>query len=146
MKKIIYYIIPLLSFFFVSCNENEELWGGEGTLKLSVSMQSSITVADTRAALSQDEQDALKANCRVRIFNGDGTLIRKYQGLSTMPSELKLASGNYSVRVTAGDSVAASRTKKFYDGSKSFTVQKNSTTPVSVNCNITNTLDRKSVV
>ena len=140
MKKIIYYIIPLLSFFFVSCNENEDLWGGEGTLKLSVSMQSSITVADTRTALSQDEQDALKANCRVRIFNGDGTLIRKYQGLSTMPSELKLASGNYSVRVTAGDSVAASRTKKFYDGSKSFTVQKNSTTPVSVNCNITNTL------
>ena len=140
MKKIIYYIIPLLSFFFVSCNENEDLWGGEGILKLSVSMQSSITVADTRTALSQDEQDALKSNCRVRIFNGDGTLIRKYQGLSTMPSELKLASGNYSVRVTAGDSVAASRTKKFYDGSKSFTVQKNSTTPVSVNCNIANTL------
>ena len=124
----------------MACNEQEEFWDGEGTLKLSVNMQSNVSTAKTRAELTPNEQEALLENCRIRIYNGGGTLIRKYQGWNTLPSELKLSSGDYRVRITAGDSVAASFSSKYYDGSKTFTVKKGAITPVSVNCNISNTL------
>ena len=103
-------------------------------------MENSVKVVGTRAALSTVEQDSLKNISRIRIYDGDGTLIRRYEGLDNVPSELKLASGNYRVRVTAGDSIPASRTRKFYQGEESFSVTKGAVVPVEVNCNIANTL------
>ena len=151
MKKIIYYFLPLLSFLFIACNEKEDIFGGEGTLQLNVSVQNSVSVVGTRA-LSSEEQNDLKASCLIEIFDSSNSLVRSYNGINNVPSPLSLLVGNYTVVVTAGESVAASFDKKYYKGEQAFTVKKSETTPVSVTCNIANTLanvafeDRKSVV
>lgn len=141
MKKIFYYILPLLSAFaFVGCSEQDDLFSGEGNVNLNVNIKNSVTVENTRAELTDEEQNYLKSICRVRLYNGDGVLIRRYEDFNTVPNLLKLNTGSYSVRVTAGDSVAASRTQKFYEGIETFNITRGVTTPVNVNCNILNTL------
>ncbi len=139
MKKIILYFLPLLSFLFIACNEKEDIFGGEGTLQLNVNVQNSVTVVGTRA-LSTDEQNALKASCLINIYDSSESLVRSYNGIGEVPSPLSLLVGNYTVVVTAGESVPASFDKKFYKGEQAFTVKKSETTPVSVVCNIANTL------
>lgn len=49
-------------------------------------------------------------------------------------------SGTYSVRVTAGDSVAASFDQRFFEGNEEFTITKGQQSPVEVKCGIANTV------
>lgn len=76
-------------------------------------MKSDIQAIATRT-LTKDEETELNENCKIRIYDTD-KLIRKYQGISNIPDNLILPSGEYHVKVTAGDSVAASFDKKFYE-------------------------------
>ena len=48
--------------------------------------------------------------------------------------------GTYSVRVTAGDSVAASFDQRFFEGNEEFTITKGQQSPVEVKCGIANTV------
>ncbi len=140
MKKYLYTLFLLLPLGLMGCSEREQ-WAedNEGSLRLNIGIESDLAVS-TRA-LSTADEDALKAACRIRIFDGE-TLIRKYEGLSTMPADgLQLMAGaNYSVRITAGDSVAAAFDKRFFEGKQPFEIVKGQTTPVSVTCKIVNTL------
>ena len=140
MKKILYYILPILCFLFVGCTEKDDIFSGEGNVSFNVNMQEGVKVVTPTRALTEAQIADLEAKCRVRLYNGNDVLIRKYDSLSTLPDILKLNVGNYSVRVTAGDSVAASFDKKFYEGTKAFAVTNGATTAVEVNCNIANTL------
>ena len=90
-------------------------------------------------SLASEEQEVLEQNCKIRIYDGE-TLIQKYQGVENVPSEIALVNGNYSVRVTAGDSVAASFEQRFFEGKKDFTITKGQVSTVEVDCGIANTV------
>ena len=134
-----YYIMTLASAILAlaSCKTDNEFIEAEGSLKLSVGVSDKVEVASR--TLSEDEQAALGNDCKIRIYNGE-TLVRKYQGLENVPSEIALMTGDYSVRVTAGDSVAASFEERFFEGKEDFTIAKGEVSSVDVNCGIVNTV------
>lgn len=139
MRKYNLYIWLLL-FVLTACQRDEYAAEvGEGTLRLTVGMKNDLKVVATRS-LTTEEEDNLKKDCKVRIYDGN-KLVRKYQGIDNIPADIVLASGeDYRVRVTSGDSVAASFDKKFYEGITPFIITKGSEVKVDVVCNIGNTV------
>ncbi len=136
MKITNFYIVTALtciSFCLGACKEDRDI----GTLQLSVGMSDKITVASR--TLSSEEQTQLEQACKVRIYN-ETSLVRKYEGTDNVPSSIPLMSGTYSVRVTAGDSVAASFDQRFFEGNEEFTITKGQQSPVEVKCGIANTV------
>lgn len=132
-------IIQLCIFIaaLVSCKEDTGIADAEGVLKLSVGVSDKVEVVSR--SLVEEEQNVLGENCKIRIYSGE-TLVQKYQGIDNLPAEIALANGNYSVRVTAGDSVAASFEQRFFEGIKEFAIAKGETSTVEVNCGIANTV------
>lgn len=118
MKRI-YQIIGLCigMGLFSSCRQEERsLYEGEGLLLLGMEVSEQVDVVSRAASAAEDNQDELKAKCKVRIYEGD-KLVRKYAGWNNVPAEgITLASRPYRVRITSGDSVAASFDRKFYEG------------------------------
>lgn len=140
MRIIKYHIavaLTCMSFCMGACKEDIDIAGEQGTLQLSVGMSDKITVASR--TLSSEEQTQLKQACKVRIYN-ETSLVRKYEGTDNVPSSIPLMSGTYSVRVTAGDSVAASFDQRFFEGNEEFTITKGQQSPVEVKCGIANTV------
>lgn len=140
MKITNFYIVTALtciSFCLGACKEDRDIAGEQGTLQLSVGMSDKITVASR--TLSSEEQAQLEQACKVRIYN-ETSLVRKYEGTDNVPSSIPLMSGTYSVRVTAGDSVAASFDQRFFEGNEEFTITKGQQSPVEVKCGIANTV------
>lgn len=121
----------------VSCKEDMGIADAEGVLKLSVGVSDKVEVVSR--SLAEEELNVLGENCKIRIYSGE-TLVQKYQGIDNLPAEIALANGNYSVRVTAGDSVAASFEQRFFEGIKEFAIAKGETSTVEVNCGIANTV------
>lgn len=138
MKKV--FLIIGIIFSLCACRqENRYLGEGEGALSLQVTMGEAVEVV-SRTSLGNEEIEALKNDCKVRIYEGD-KLIRKYSSWSSVPEKIDLSAGtDYRVRVVAGDSVSASLDKKYYEGVETFSVVDGQTTSVEVNCNIANTL------
>ena len=144
MKMKEYYLYwLLLLFFFTGCQRDEYTsTDGEGSLRLSVGMKNDLKVVVTRA-LTSEEQAILEKDCKVRIYQRekeDLKLVRKYQGVENVPADILLASGDYQVKVTAGEMVSASFDKKFYEGIKSFTITKGADVKVDVVANVGNTV------
>lgn len=140
MRIIKYHIavaLTCMSFCMGACKEDKDIAGEQGTLQLSVGMSDKITVASR--TLSSEEQTQLEQACKVRIYN-ETSLVRKYEGTDNVPSSIPLMSGTYSVRVTAGDSVAASFDQRFFEGNEEFTITKGQQSPVEVKCGIANTV------
>lgn len=139
MKKIRSFISVLCCIILSlsSCKNDVVLSETEGSLKLSVGVSDKVKVVSR--TLSGEDQSILEQNCKIRIYN-EKALVRKYQGLENVPSEIALLSGDYSVRVTAGDSVAASFEKRFFEGKKDFSIVKGEISTVEVNCGIANTV------
>lgn len=138
MKKV-FLIIGIISSLCACRQENRYLGEGEGVLSLQVTMGEAVEVV-SRTSLGDEEIEALKNDCKVRIYEGD-KLIRKYSSWSSVPEKIDLSAGtDYRVRVVAGDSVSASLDKKYYEGVETFSVVDGQTTSVEVNCNIANTL------
>lgn len=137
--KTYHYIIAFASALLslASCKTDTGFSESEGSLKLSVGMSDKVNVVSR--SLSSEEQETLEQNCKIRIYDGE-TLVRKYQGTESIPAEIALVNGDYSVRVTAGDSVAASFDKRFFEGKKDFTITKGQVSTVEVNCGIANTV------
>lgn len=126
--------------------EDRDLLGVEGTLRLGMQVNEEVEVVsragEASSALNEDE---LKDKCRIRIYKGD-KLVYKHSGWDeTLDEEgLSLSSGVYRVRITSGDSVAASFDKKFYEGNEEFEIRQHQTTSVDVVCHIGNTLAKVS--
>lgn len=139
MKNVKLYIAVLnciiLSLF--SCKKDVGLAETEGSLKLSIGVSEKMNVISR--SLVSEEQEILEKNCKVRIYSGE-TLVQKYQGIDNVPAQIQLVSGDYSVRVTAGDSVAASFEQRFFEGKKDFSIEKGAVSTVEVNCGIANTV------
>lgn len=138
MNKVYRIVIICMSLLYLgACKEDRDIAGEQGTLQLSVGMSDKITVASR--TLSSEEQTQLEQACKVRIYN-ETSLVRKYEGTDNVPSSIPLMSGTYSVRVTAGDSVAASFDQRFFEGNEEFTITKGQQSPVEVKCGIANTV------
>ena len=138
MNKVYRIVIICMSLLYLgACKEDRDIAGEQGTLQLSVGMSDKITVASR--TLSSEEQTQLEQACKVRIYN-ETSLVRKYEGTDNVPSSIPLMSGTYSVRVTAGDSVAASFGQRFFEGNEEFTITKGQQSPVEVKCGIANTV------
>lgn len=136
-----FYSICMVAFSLLglfACKDDTRLSGTEeGTLQLTVGMSDKVTVV-SRSLSSSDEAE-LENDCKIRIYSGS-TLVRKYQGVENIPATIPLSGGNYSVRVTAGDSVSASFEKRFFEGVKSFVIGGGEETKVNVICGIANTV------
>ena len=141
MKKCLFIAFSLV--LLGACRQ-EDRWSdlGEGTLLLGMQAGEEVKVV-SRAEEGEvpDPAEALKESARIRVYQGN-KLIRKYEGWGgEVESGITLASGdNYRVRVTAGDSVAASFESKFYAGEETFVIAKGRQTAVDVTCNIANAL------
>lgn len=92
---------------------------------------------DQNLGRSGESTDGLADACNIKIMTAEG-IIRQYTGIDNVPNPLWLATGNYSVEVTAGDSVAASWDARYYRGNQSFAISRDKTTNVSVECKIAN--------
>lgn len=135
------YLFFFLLLGLISCSQEEEFGtetSGDGTLSLSVSLSDKINVVESRS-LSSSDTAYLANDCRVRIYDSR-SLIRKYEGIDNVPSSIVLPSGNYSIRVTAGDSTAASFKKKFFEGKEDFSISYGKNTELDVDCRILNTV------
>lgn len=139
MNTRFYYITLFVGIILglVACKEEAGLGNEEGSLNLSIGVSDKVNVVSR--SLSEETEAVLSQDCKVRIYSGE-TLVQKYQGFDQVPSQIRLASGDYSVRVTAGDSVAASFDKRFFEGKKEFSIEKGAVSNVEVNCGIANTV------
>ena len=139
MKERTCYIILLTSIILslAACEKETGFAESEGSLKLSIGVSDKVDVVSR--SLSEEEQAILGQDCKIRIYSGE-TLDQKYQGIDNVPEQIQLVSGDYSVRVTAGDSVAASFEQRFFEGKKDFSIEKGTTSTVEVNCGIDKTI------
>ena len=139
MKERLYYITLLTGIILglVACKKEAGFTESEGALKLFIGVSDKVHVVSR--SLSAEEQTILEQDCKVRIYSGE-TLVQKYQGIDNVPAQIQLVSGDYSVRVTAGDSVAASFEQRFFEGKKDFSIEKGAVSTVEVNCGIANTV------
>ena len=139
MKVRLYYILFFAGIILslVACNKEAEFAEAEGSLKLSIGVSDKVNVVSR--SLSEEEQTILEQDCKVRIYSGE-TLVQKYRGIDKVPAQIQLVSGDYSVRITTGDSVAASFEQRFFEGKKDFSIEKGAVSTVEVNCGIANTV------
>ena len=119
MKNFIKYpfvaaIAALFGLATVSCSMEQPFAEEEGTLRMNLVINSDVT----RAQLSDDD---LAEKCVVYI-SGDKGLIRKYEGLSSLPQQETLRTGRYVAEAWTGDSVPASFDKRFFRGYQPFQI------------------------
>ncbi|MBO7318149.1 MAG: DUF4493 domain-containing protein, partial [Bacteroidales bacterium] len=130
-------LVFLLLIGFVSCKDDANSIGeGRVMLGMNVSMPQ---VGSTSQNQQQEAEELLAESCRVRIYNSKG-LVRYYQGLANVPSELQLATGDYRIQAITGDSVPATFKMGYYKGESNFTIEANKTTSTNVTCKIISTL------
>ena len=116
-----------------ACHDENELSDGGARVYLNASVSSDIKLA-SRAGI-----DELKENTLIWISKKDKGLVKKFEGLSSLPANgLWLTTGEYVAEGWAGDSVPASFTDRYFTGYAPFTVSKGQSTGVNLNCKIAN--------
>lgn len=127
--------------FLMGCRQEDSFLDNAGRVMIGFAVDSEIETVSSRSTVGEDESNALRENCKIRIFN-NGKLVNRYGRWSEVPEDgiLMPAGDKYSTLVVAGDSVPASFEDKYYKGTESFSVVKGQVTQVDVNCNIVNTL------
>ena len=140
MKHTLLYIISGC-LCLLGCRQEDSFLDNAGIVKIDLGIDDEIAVVTSRSTLSDEESNALRENCKIRIYN-NGKLVNRYGRWSEVPEDgiLMPVGDKYSTLVVAGDSVPASFEDKYYKGTESFSVVKGQTTEVNVNCNIVNTL------
>lgn len=132
MKRIYQYIGAVaLVAFTAACSEDTPTVGGEGNLMLSTSVNSDVEV------VSRATEQELADGCMVWISNEKG-LVRRYEGLSTLPASIPLLSGRYVAEAWTGDSVSASFDKRWFKGREEFNLEGGATTRINLVCKIAN--------
>lgn len=130
----------LVAATMTGCSDDEHLISdGEGTLRLSATVNSNAQIV-SRAALSSEEEQALAESAIIWISKS-GKLVHEYIGASQVPSSLRLLAGHYTAEAWVGDSVPASWDKTFYkSGFKGFDIASGKDTEVALTCRVANTL------
>lgn len=137
MKKILFLCaasLAMLSFSGCSDDINYETGEGEGRVLLRPLIQSDVKVV-SRAGETDTE---LESQTIIWISNSKGA-VRKYNGIAEVPAGgVTLLSDNYVAEAWAGDSVPASFDARYFKGRQPFTIEKNSTVQVEIECKIAN--------
>ncbi len=128
------YTFFLGAIALTSCTEDELGMGGEGQLALKVALKDDVIVLSKAT-----DNTALEESAVVKFYSQEG-LIRRYDGLSSIPEMITLKSGEYSVKIQAGDSVESSFDKMYFKGNKGFTIERNNFTQLEVPCKIANSV------
>lgn len=137
MKKIISYAAIAIALICaaLSCTsspESEFSAGGLGAVSFNIKTDNSVSVVGSTRALVDP------ADYTVKIYSTEG-LIYLFEGLDNVPEKLWLKSGDYTVRVKAGDSsILASG--PYYEGESDFRIGVGPATVVPVTCYIASTL------
>lgn len=106
---------------------------GEGTVRLTASINADVTVVSRAAA-----EEELAEKTIIWISNLKG-VVRAYNSLSEIPEEgLKLKADHYTAEGWAGDSVPASFNDRWFHGIQTFEITPGATTDVNVVCKIAN--------
>ncbi len=136
MKNIYFIILSiiLLAGASTSC-QDDDANDGQGKLNLSLFVNDQVKVVSR--TLTSDDTTTLEESCKIYVYSDKG-LVRKYHGVSELPKELWLVSGDYKAQAWAGDSVAASFTQKYYKGITAFTITKGQSTEAKIDCKIAN--------
>ncbi|MDE6417550.1 MAG: DUF4493 domain-containing protein [Duncaniella sp.] len=140
MKSTYKYIAAsvLMAAALTGCRDEHLMDGGEGTLRLSTTVNSEVEVVSR--ALSAEQEQALAESAVIWISNSKG-LLYEYKGASKVPATLRLLSGHYTAEAWVGDSVPASWDKTFYkSGFNGFDIATGTNTDVTLNCRVANTL------
>ena len=138
MKKRHITLAAYIAFLFCLTACNREDWEGEGFLALSIELSAAQDVqTDTRTLPTVDE---LNNSCAIKIRNAARELIREYQGLSSVPAELQLVTGNYFVSATAGNKVDVAFDAPYYEGETDFSIEKGTVTAITLPVYLQNTL------
>ncbi len=120
------------------CRDEHLMTEGEGTLRLSTTVNSEVEVVSR--ALSPEQEQALAESAVIWISDSKG-LLYEYKGASNVPSTLRLLSGHYTAEAWVGDSVPASWDKTFYkSGFNGFDIASGTNTDVTLRCRVANTL------
>jgi hypothetical protein len=125
----------LMAMAMTGCLADDLAYDGEGTVVLSASVSTDIKVAaKSRAATTQELADSA-----VIWISSTKGLVRKYEGISSLPSEgIKLTAGTYVAEAWTGDSVPASWEDRYFKGYQPFEVTSGSTSNVDMVCHIAN--------
>ncbi|MFR9669224.1 MAG: DUF4493 domain-containing protein [Rikenellaceae bacterium] len=136
MKKSFKYIYIAVAgvLLLASACQNSDVDGVMGADEGALSIQYSF--AQTRSSVSS----AIEENSTLKIYNSDGELLRRYAPISETPSDIYLVAGSYSVVVEAGDECDAtlSTDELKYYGSADFTITKQETSSVLIDCSMEN--------
>lgn len=138
MRKVLMIAGLSVATILASCSNDDPALEGEGRVSLHTTVNSDVKVV-SRAATA----DELGAQCTVWISGTKG-LVRKYQGISNVPSEIWLASGEYVAEAWTGDSVAASFDSRYFKGYQPFTVESGKSVNVELVCKIANVVSSVS--
>lgn len=139
MKKIYYWAVAAIGLAsLASCSAEDDFLSadGEGRVVLRPSLSGDFR---SSRAVGGDDAVALADGMTIWIANAGGA-VRSYKGYNTVPTDgIWLASDHYKVLAWAGDSVAASRTSRWFRGQEEFTVSKGNSVQVNLVCKIVNT-------
>lgn len=135
MKKQLFYALALLFASLCACCSKDDAAvdeGGRGVLEMN------ILATRTESA---DGYDPMKY-MTVRIYNGEGGLLRKYSAQEDLPEggRLELLAGSYRVAVELGEQLPASHTIRYYTGEEEFSITPGGVTSVEVVCRLRNTV------
>lgn len=134
--KLLVALVGLIPFFS-SCSEEEpfNISDDNGSLvKFSMSVNQTVT-----RAVEDKEKSELLQNCKFTISDSKG-LLYNWKSYEEIPAEgIFMKYGDYIAAASAGDSVPASFTKRFFRGITNFKIQDNQvSTRVSVICRLAN--------
>lgn len=133
MKKISILAAGAAVLALASCSEEKFEGSGEGSVVLSTSLSTDMTV------VSRSIEDDIKASTMIWISRAEGGLVRRYNTLAEMPvGAFPMLSGSYIAEAWAGDSVSASWDKRYFKAYTEFTVEAGQTADVNLLCKIAN--------
>lgn len=141
MKKSALFLFPLLTAALMTgCSTDDDLLSaGEGSVSLSATLSSDVKVISR--ADGDELRDTYGPSLKLWLTRPGEGPVHTYDGIDNLPSgPVMMRSGQYVAEAWAGDSVAASRDKKYFKGYVPFEVTAGGATQVDVACKIANVL------
>lgn len=138
-------LLLLATALISSCSEDSVYSEGEATISLTPIISEELTTEPVSRASNESE---LRQKLNIVVSTPRGNAIRYWNSASGIPwrngipgssIDFSLNAGTYIVEAWAGDSIAASWTRRYFKGKQTVTLQPGTRTNVRLNCRIANT-------
>lgn len=120
-----------------SCNKNAA--SVDADIEAEGWVELSISIPETRALTGDDYTTAMEQSV-LKIYDANGSLVRRYEPATEVPDQVYMVSGDYTVSVLVGNSTPAtfdSEDRTFY-GESDFTISASQSSSVDIDCNLYN--------